>query len=189
MTYTARWGPKGFLVSPTKIVPFDGLSASVAVKSNGDSGSAPTDTRGLEAQKIAFSVTYLRSVGVDPRAQFEEWKSLVGQAHPLYIGEKRFGPAKMMLSGVEMSDVLLTNSGEFLKLTLSISLEEHVSDPATKARSSSGSKSASASASSNTTASNAAAVYEQTVAEKQAALNAGASSGDRKRIGMEMVKP
>ena len=182
MTYTARWGPKGFLVSPTKIVPIDGLSASVAVKSDGDSGSSPTGARALEPQKITFGATYLRAAGVDPLAQFEEWKSLVGQAHPLYIGDKRFGPAKMMLSSVEMSDVLLTNSGEFLKVMLSISMEEYVSDPATKTRSSS-------SAAKNTTASKAATVYEKTVAEKQAALNAGASSNDRKMIGKAMVKP
>lgn len=184
MTYTARWGPKGFIVSPTKVVPLDGLSTSVAIKSNGSSGSngsTPTDARALETQKISFTVDYLRAAGVDPLAQWEEWKSLIGQAYPLYIGEKRFGPAKMMLSSVSMSDAILTNSGEFLKLNLSISLEEYVNDPATKARSSSGS------ASSGT--SNAAAVYAQTVAEKEAALNAGASSSDRKRIGKEMVKP
>ena len=36
MEYTAKWGPKGFLVSPSKIVPLMNLSTSFSVKA--DSG-------------------------------------------------------------------------------------------------------------------------------------------------------
>ena len=49
MEYTALWGPKGFIISPTKIVPLLNLSTSFAVKSesgNDTSGAATTNTMG-----------------------------------------------------------------------------------------------------------------------------------------------
>ena len=91
----ARWGPKSFVISPQKIVPFIELSTSVALKTdseNDTSGTSPANTKGLELQQIAFSTTYFRGVGVDPRAQWEEWKALVGSTNPLYIGGELFGP-------------------------------------------------------------------------------------------------
>lgn len=34
MGYKARWGPMGFLVSPTKVVPFDKFTTAVSLKAN-----------------------------------------------------------------------------------------------------------------------------------------------------------
>lgn len=189
MKYTARWGPKGFLVSPSKIVPIDGISTAVAIKSNSSSSSSstPTDARTIDKQKITLNVVYLRAAGVDPRAQLEEWKALIGQVYPLYIGEKRFGPAKMMLSSVSVSDVMLTNSGEFLKLNLSISLEEYTDDPATTTTTTAATSSGAASSSGSSASTKAAAAYEQKVSEKKAALSATAPKSDRKRLGKEMT--
>ena len=189
MTYTARWGPKGFLVSPSKIVPIDGISTAFAIKSNNSNSnsSTPTDTRTRDKQKVSLSTVYLRAAGVDPRAQLEEWEALLGQAYPLYIGEKRFGPAKMMLSSVSVSDVMLTNSGEFLKLNLSISLEEYTDDPATTTTRTAAVSGGTASGSGSSASTKAAAAYEQKVAEKKSALAATAPKSDRQRLGKEMT--
>lgn len=136
MSYTATWGPMGFVVSPTKIVPFKDLSTSVEVKAGSTtstSGGSQTNVRGRELQSMSFSATYIRAAGVDPRAKYEQWESLLGKVHPLYIGGKRFGPAKMMLKSISISDLLLSNNGDFLRVTVSVNLEEEkVSKPKPK---------------------------------------------------------
>lgn len=127
MNYIAKWGPMGFVVSPTKIIPFKEFSTTVAIKTdnaNDINGSPPTNVRGRELQTMTFSATYLRAVGVDPRARYEEWNALIGQIYPLYIGGKRFGPAKMMLTSVAISELMLSNNGDFLSVTVDITLTE-----------------------------------------------------------------
>lgn len=171
MSYLAKWGPKGFLVSPTKIVPFNDFSTTVALKAdseNDTSGTAPTNTRGLEPQVISLSTVYLRAAGVDPRGQFEEWSSLVGAAHPLLIEGKRFGPPKVQLTQVSLSGVEFNNNGVMLKAEISITLTEFPDQSKTT-------KSNAASSG----AAKAASTYEATVAAKKQALNASASKTDK----------
>ena len=182
MTYTARWGKKGFLTSPTKVVPFQDFKTGVALKTdseNDTSGTNPTNTRGLEAQTITFSTTYMRAAGVDPRAQYEEWCGEIGKSYPLYIGNKRFGPAKMMLTKVDIADQLLTPSGEFAMISLSLTLAEP--SKFDKKKTSTKSKSSSGTEIDKASANKAASVYAATVAEKKAALNTTASKTDKQQ--------
>lgn len=128
MKYQAQWGPKGFLVSPEKIVTFDGFSTSIELNDdseNDTSGTTPTNAKGIKPQNINLSITYARAAGVDPRAQFEEWSSLVGQKYPFYIAGKRFGPGSLRLKKVDLSDLQLSNDGTFLNCTVAVSFEEY----------------------------------------------------------------
>ena len=173
--YQARWGPKGFLVSPTKIVPFKDFATSMILKAdsgNDTSGTPPINTRGRELQTMTFSTTYLRAVGVDPRAQLDEWEAEIGNSYPLFIGGKRFGPPKMKLTQVAVSELNLTNSGEFISVTLALTLTEDVGEKTSNITA--------AAAATNSSASRAAETYAATVAEKKAALAATASKEDRK---------
>ena len=181
MSYMARWGPKGFLVSPTKIVTLDDLNTSVSLKSdseNDTSGTSPTNTRGLLLQPVSFSVTYIRAAGTNPRAQLDEWNNLVGQSNPLYIGGKRFGPNSLILKQVDAADFVLSPNGEILSVTISISLEEESEGKTSKLTESTAKKSGSSASSSQ---SKAAATYAATV-EKRKAMNATASPADKQRI-------
>ena len=181
MSYMARWGPKGFLVSPTKIVTLEDLKTSVSLKSdseNDTSGTSPTNTRGLLMQPVSFSVTYIRAAGTNPRAQLDEWESLVGQSNPLYIGGKRFGPNSLILKQVDAADFVLSPNGEILSVTISISLEEESEGKTSKLTESTAKKSGSSASSSQ---SKAAATYAATV-EKRKAMNATASPADKQRI-------
>ena len=171
MGYIAQWGPKGFIVSPSKIVPLNDFSTTVALKAdseNDTSGTPATNTRGLEPQSISLSTTYMLAAGVDPRAQFEEWTSLVGTANPLLIEGKRFGPAKLQLTQVSISSVEFNNAGVMLKADVSITLAEYPDKQV-----STKSKAADAAAS------KAAGTYAATVAAKKEALNATASKSDK----------
>ena len=175
MKYQAKWGKKGFLVSPTKIVPLESFKTGESMKSdskNDTSGKNPTNTRGKETQKITFSTTYLRAAGVDPLAQYNEWCGEIGKSYPLYVGGKKFGPAKMELTAVNISDSLLSPSGEFIELKLSLTLtEDTTSQSATSSRKTT--------SSSSSAKADAQAKYKATVAEKKEAMNATASKSDK----------
>ena len=171
MEYTALWGPKGFIVSPTKIVPIMDLSTGFSVKAdsgNNTDGTASTNTRGRELQTISLSTLYVRGAGVDPRGQIAEWEAQVGKSYPLYIEGQRFGPNKLMLKSVDVSDILLTNTGKFLQCAVALTFEEYTST-ANKTTVSS----------TNASAQKAAATYNAITTQKKEALNATANSADK----------
>lgn len=176
MEYTALWGPKGFIVSPSKIVPLLDLSTSFAVKTdkgNDASGKATTNTRGRELQPLSLSTLYVRAAGVDPRGQIAEWEAQVGNAHTLYINGQRFGPPKLMLKKVDVSDVLLSNTGVFLQVAIALQFEEYDNTPSVKASTSGASTTA------GDTKSKAAATYNAVVEQKKEAMNATAKPLDK----------
>lgn len=181
MGYIATWGPKGFIVSPNKIVPFEGLTTSVSVKEDSEkdtSGTSPTNSKGRELQPVSFSTTYFRGAGVDPRAQWDEWCDLVGESHPLYIGGERFGPQRLKLKSANLSTVQTDNKGRFISVSISLSFEE---DPTGKSASGTSSTKVYTSTSSTTSsdsAQKAASVYASTV-EKNRAMNTGATAADK----------
>lgn len=179
----ASWGPKGFLVSPNKIVPFEGLSTSVSVKEDSEkdtSGTSPTNAKGLNLQPISFSTTYFRGAGVDPRAQWEEWCDLVGQSYPLYIGGERFGPSKIKLKSADLSAVQTDNNGRFVMASIGLTFEEDpTGQPTTNVSPTKVYTSTTSTTSTSTDAAQkAAAVYKETV-EKKRAMSTGATAADK----------
>lgn len=132
--YQAKWGNKGFLVDPTKIVPLTGLSTGFSRKAdtnNDTSGTPPTNTRGLELQTIQLQTTYLAAAGIDVRAQIDDWKKQFGLQFPLEINGKQFGPKLLELESVSFPNIEVDNAGRFLRMECDITLVEYV-PPATK---------------------------------------------------------
>lgn len=182
MQYMARWGPKGFLVSPTKIVPFGGFSTSLTLKAdseNDTSGTAPTNTRGRELRPISFETIYMAAAGVDPRGQVEEWEAQLGNSYPLYIGEKRFGPAKMTLTEVSTSEVQMTATGAWLSCKIALTLEEYSDGKTSALTTKSSGGSSSSKGGDSAAAAKATADYKATLAAKKEAMNATASKSDK----------
>lgn len=130
--YLAKWGNKGFLVTPNKLVPLLSLSTGFSRKSdtaNDTSGTPTTNTQGMELQQIKLETRYVAGLGVDPRGQIEEWRNQFGLRYPLYINGKQFGPNLLELVSVDVSNILMDNKGNFLSVDISVTLEEY--DPAT----------------------------------------------------------
>ena len=178
MGVKAKWGPKTFLTSPGKIIPFEGFSTSVALKSdseNDTSGTEPTNTRGRELQPFSCSTTYYAAAGNDPWAEFHEWAKLVGEKYPLDVGGRRLGPAeRFLLKSVDVSNMMQAENGAVLYLTVSLSFTEHSEGKSSKLAKTSGGTSSGTSSSTQ-----AGATYEKLVAEKNAAQNATASTADK----------
>jgi hypothetical protein len=175
----AKWGPKSFLTSPHKIIPFNDFSTSVTLKSdseNDTSGTEPTNTRGRELQPLSCSTTYHAAAGNDPWAEFHSWASLVGEKYPLFVGGRRLGPAeRFILKGVDVTGMTQAEDGTVISLTLGLSFTEESEGKSSKLVKASGGTSASGISSAN----RAGATYEQLVAEKNAAKNATASTADK----------
>lgn len=170
MPNMAQWGSMEFLLSPTKIILMENFSTSVELKAdseNDTSGTSPTNTRGLVARPVSFSVTYTRAAGVDPRGQLEQWETKVGQSNPLYIGGKRFGPSSLLLTKVDSSDFAFSPKGDFLSVTVSLSFVEN-----------SGGKTSSAATTTTIKTASTGSVYAETVAKRKA-MNATASASDK----------
>lgn len=128
-TYMAKWGNKGFLVSPEKIVPMLALSTGFVRKAdtnNDTSGQPTTNTRGIELQEIQLQTRYLAAMGVDPRGQIDEWKAEFGKQYPLYINGQQFGPDLLELDRVDITEIKLDNNGKFLSVDMTINLIEFI---------------------------------------------------------------
>lgn len=182
MGVKANWGPKSFYTVPGRIVPFKDFSTSVTLKAdseNDTSGTEPTNTRGRELQPFSCSTTYHAAAGNDPMAEFNSWVSLLGMYYPLYVGGRRVGPAeRFILQNVSASDMQQAENGAVLSLTISLSFTEYSEGKSSKLANVSG-------GSGGSSADQARATYEATVAAKTEAKNATASAADKaeKKVG------
>ena len=129
MAVKATWGPKTFLTSPTRIVPFNEFSSTVTLKSdseNDTSGTEPVNTRGRELQSLTCSTTYYVATGSDPIAEFDSWVELLGKSNPLYIGGRKFGPAeRFLLQEISAAEMQQAENGEVISLYITLSFIEH----------------------------------------------------------------
>jgi hypothetical protein len=130
------------------------------------STAGATNIKGRELQTVSLSTLYVRGAGVDPRGQIAEWEAQVGKSYPLYIEGQRFGPSKLMLKSVDVSDVLLTNKGKFLQCAVALTFEEYATD-------------SNAISANTASAQQASAAYSSATSQKNAALNATASPADK----------
>lgn len=127
MNYFAKWGPKGFLYSDTKTVPFWGMSTGYALKSGNNldtSGTEPTNTTGRDAQTITFNTRYALYLGTDPKAQMHEWYDLAEDVWPFYVGGQQFGPPLLQLQDVQWSNHVIDASGRLISVDATITLRE-----------------------------------------------------------------
>ena len=167
-SYLAKWGSKGFLVDPRKVVPMLSLSTGFSRKSdtnNDTSGQPTTNTRGMELQKIKLETRYVAGLGVDPRGQIEEWRNQFGKRYPLLIEGRQFGPDLLELVSVDVSNIQLDNAGRFLSVDISVTLEEYIDPNMTVTQ-----KKADTSAASSTTGALAAAPSSTDKADKKSTV-------------------
>lgn len=126
--YAAKWGPKGFLVSPSKVVPFTDLDTSHSLKAEyhtDTSGPEPINVRGREPQTITFKTKYLSAVGVDPKNQMRQWYDLIGMTYPMYISGRQFGPPLLQLESVDLDGFIHAPNGYIIGVEVSITLVEY----------------------------------------------------------------
>lgn len=176
MAIMAKWGPKSWEVSSSKVAALNGISASVELdteNSDDKAGSPSTKTKALKLQTFNFDFDLSAVVGSDVRSEYESWTALIGQYAPFYLAGRRFGPANVQLTAVKLSDTTLDNFGRILKGKIAITLTEYAEEASSK-------KATSASSGGSGSASQAAGVatYNE-LGISSSAAGVGASSSDK----------
>lgn len=129
----AYWNGMTWECSPSEISRMDSLSTSFSMQTetNADKeGASPTETVGLNEIEISLSTTYRIETGTSNIERIiSEWKSKVGTAAPLIIGSEIFGPDKVQLQSVSVSDVQMRKNGLFTAVTLGFKFKEYIEEP------------------------------------------------------------
>lgn len=130
----AYWNGMKWEVSSQQIAYLEALTTaySIDTDTNADKeGQKPTESIGLSLMEVAFNTTYRIETGTsDIRSVLERWKSMIGVAAPLIIGSAIFGPDKMQLQSVNVSNVELSPKGTIRAATCAFKLKEFAEEPA-----------------------------------------------------------
>ena len=132
----ASWNDMIWECTPSCITRPEGIQSARAIKSetNDDKkGKTPTENVGFNDEEVTLSTTYRVETGTrDIRGVYEKWRGLVGKAAPLVIGSAIFGPDKMQLQSVSISNISTRADGTFMAATLSFKFVEFVEAVAVK---------------------------------------------------------
>lgn len=170
--YIAKWGNKGFIIRPDRIVPLLGMSTALARKQdtgNDTSGTPTTNTRGMELQSITLETRYVAAANNDIAGQIADWKAQFNEKFPLYINGKQFGPKLLELSRVDVADVTFDNLGRMLTADVTITLQEY-SPPTTTVSSKQTTATTTTTTTTTSSSSNAQATKRMTADERLAAI-------------------
>ncbi len=138
----AYWNGMRWEVSGRQIAYLESLTTaySIDTDTNADKeGQKPTESVGVSLMEVSFNTTYRIETGTsDIRSVLEQWKAMIGTAAPLIIGNAIFGPDKMQLQSVNVSNVELSPKGIIRAATCAFKLKEFSEEAAgTKKQSSS----------------------------------------------------
>lgn len=137
MSVQAKWYNKTFECNSNIINLIDGLTTSFEINeetTTDKNGKSQTVKKGLKPQTVSFTINPVYAAGVNPRSEFESYKSLIGKTARLYVGGKAFGPY-LMLQSASLSDSKLTNNGAMLSCKIALSFEQAIkSSTETEAR-------------------------------------------------------
>lgn len=130
----AYWNGMTWECSPSLISRPESLSTtfSMQTETNADKeGVSPTETVGLNAIEVSLCTTYRIETGTrNIKDVIEAWKAQIGKAAPLIIGSEIFGPDKMQLQSVNVSNVSIRpNNGIFTAATLDFKFKEYIEEP------------------------------------------------------------
>lgn len=153
----AYWNGMTWGVSSKEIAFLESLTTAFGIETstNADKeGKSPTEQVARSLVEFSLSTTYRVETGTrDIRGMINSWESLVGKTGPLVIGGSTFGPDRMQLQNVGVSNVQLSASGAMRAVTLSFKFKEYA-EPESGVKSTSKAKAKSTSAKIKTTAVN-----------------------------------
>lgn len=129
MSTMAYWNGMTWGVSMSEVAFLDKLVTgySYQTQTNADKdGESPTENVGMKDMEISFTTTYRVETGTpDIRGKIQQWGSMVGQAAPLIIGGSVFGPDKMQLQDVSITETTIDARGVFRAAVISFKFVEY----------------------------------------------------------------
>lgn len=110
-----KWGKKKWKITPKQIKSLDDFSYDQSYN---------TDKKKKDKRKANLSYTIYLETGNDVRKEITSWYKLLGKKNGLYIGKKRFGPAKMRLDSANSSSIHVTDNGRVHYATIALEFTE-----------------------------------------------------------------
>ena len=130
----AYWNGMQWGVSRSEVTYLESLTTaySIDTSTNADKeGESPTETVGMSLIEIAFNTTYRIETGTsDVKGILEQWKSKIGKTGPLIIGSTVFGPDKMQLQSVNVSNIQINAKGMMRAASCAFKLKEYAEEAA-----------------------------------------------------------
>lgn len=126
----AVFANKSFTVNADKIYTFNEFqySSSLQTEKQDKTGSKPsTYNKGPDLDNISFKIKLDVTYGVNPRQEWEDWKTLMetAVAYPFILGGKPLGSYNWLLVGVNPSNVNINNVGKILSMELELKFDEY----------------------------------------------------------------
>jgi len=109
--------------SPNRIAPLENLGISKTLKkeTNEDrDGGNPSNIKGYDPQPLTCDYISDKIVGGDPPHEYKTWKKQVGKKGPFYLGGRRFGPPRLQLHEVGITNIELDAAGAMYRATISM---------------------------------------------------------------------
>lgn len=125
-SFQTEIGTKTWEISDSVVRDLTSLSTRYEIEAEDNEsveGSTLTNVKGLKKIPVSFSSQLVRSLGVDPREEFESWHDWVGKTGVLRFGGTTFGP-NLILKSVSASNIMTDNSGRWHSAQLAFSFEE-----------------------------------------------------------------
>ena len=168
----AYWNNMKWEVSSKQLAYLEGLTTAYSIDTDTNTdkeGKKPTEQVGKGLIEMSFNTSYRVETGTtDIKGMLKKWESMIGKSAPLIIGNSIFGPDKMQLQSVSVSNIELSPKGVMRAATLSFKLKEFAEEPA-------GIKKSTVNSSTTKTAVSVGASSTDKATKKTVSVNTGAS--------------
>lgn len=123
----AQWRTHKFIISTTQIKGLEDLSLAAALKYETQTVKGGKDKildKGIEPENIPLSYTPAIVAGSKPREEYDSWRDDLGKSAALYLGGKRYGKNKFILTKANFSTTFINNSGVIQLATINLNFTE-----------------------------------------------------------------
>ncbi len=128
------FGKKVFEITTRKALIFNNLSYGESLKyENVDTskGKPTTYVKGAELIKLSLDIACDVAIGLDPKAEFDDWRNIMNQAkaYKFILDGESIIENKLLLTSVNIADTKYDNKGKMLHCKLSLSFLEYIEEP------------------------------------------------------------
>lgn len=127
MSIQASWLTKKWTIDRQAVRALDELSFTKELdveELDAKDGKSPTNTKGFKAESLTITHRVMVSAGIDPKKEFEEWDALLGKRGGFHVQGRRIGPPALILDKVDMNVTAISNFGDFLDASITLTFNE-----------------------------------------------------------------
>lgn len=118
----ARWGERKFVVDPSVVRSFTGLTikGSVETKDNTTDNQKYFSRKNGNPAEVGLTIVLYAALGVDCRTESIGFvtDAIAGKSDYMYLKNTKLLPCKLMLTNAEVTDTYISPSGQWISCTV-----------------------------------------------------------------------